>query len=305
MTGSAADLPAPILVVAGPGVPGQTLAAALGRNPQAWGMPETTLELVAVTDGYLREMAGLRQVQMHGLLRGLSQLIAGEQTMDSVDMARRWLSRRAHLPTERVAREIAGLIPPRRMVRPVTAALFDPAAPERLAATFPQARLVRLHRHPQSHGRAVMDRLGGAAAVILGARAPEDDSIVDPQELWLMAETGADLLCAAFPETATITLRTEDLMADPATVLADLAARLGLPADAAAVAAMQRPEASPFAGPGPFGAHLDGEIAAFAAVGPDDSPRAEESLEAAPTWRADGAGLRPEITARARAIGYR
>ncbi len=300
----------PIFVLAGPGMPGQTVAAALGRNPAAWDLPGCNLELAALTDQYLREMSGLRAGQMHGLLRALALLLGGEQTLASVAMARRWLARRMHLSTGAVARELAGLVAPRRMVMPVTAALFDPGARDRLLATFPDAHFVHLQMHPRHQGAALMAQAGGAAALLLGASVRADDAspIPDPQEVWLMAEDGMAAIGDAVPAERMQSLRLEDLLARPDHVLGRLARALGLPDDAVAVARMARPEDSPFAGPGPFGAHLGGDITDVdtlrQAIATRLHPMRVTALTGPVPWHPGSSGFRPEVIASARALGY-
>ena len=159
--------PPPILVLAAPGVPGQTLAAALGRNPAAYDLPELNLELMPSIDVLQREMTGIRASQLHGLLRALAQLLAGEQTVAAVDMANRWLLRRTYLPTSAVAQELAIRIAPRRLVAPVTAAIFDRSSLRRLRATFPEAIFVHLHLHPHVYGRLLLAGTAGQAALQL------------------------------------------------------------------------------------------------------------------------------------------
>ncbi len=161
--------PAPILVLSGPGMPGATLAAALGRNPGAFGLPALNLALEPTIDRYLDSLSGLRAGQMHGLLRLLALRLGGEQTIAAVAMARRWLMLRTHLPTDRILHEIAALFAPRRIVLPVTAELFDPGAAERLAATWDDAILVQTCIRPHNHATLLMAEAGGAAAILLGA----------------------------------------------------------------------------------------------------------------------------------------
>lgn len=311
------DPVSPVLVVAAPGIPGATLAAALGRNPAACDLPELNLELSQMLDSLLREAQGLAAVRLHGLLRALAQLLAGEQSMDAVDMARRWLMRRIHLPTATVAREIAAVLAPRRMIRPVSAALFDPGAMERLPATFPQADIVVVQMHPRHHGARVMAQAGGAAAILYGAR---DDSVTppvtDPQMLWLMAETALDGLRATIPPARLHAVQVEALARDPAATLAGLARALRLEDSPDSVARMCHPEASPFAGPGPFGAHLAGDILGIAelrcaVLQLQMAHSREAALEASLAslagplpWRADAAPLCAEVRARAQAMGY-
>ncbi|MDP3340271.1 hypothetical protein [Frigidibacter sp.] len=297
--------PPPVFVLAAPGVPGQTLVAALGRNPGAYDLPECNLELSGTVDNLLREMTGMRQGQLHGLLRSLSHLLVGEQSMASVEMARRWLTRHMHLPTGAVAQRLAAMIAPRRMVAPVTSALFEPGGTERLLATFPDADFVHLQMHPVAQGRAVMGQSGGAAAMLMGA---VDDSVSPPmpdaQELWAMAEAGVAVFRAGVAPSRFHALRVEDLAAGPALALAGLAGALALPADAAAVARMLRPEDSAFAGPGPFGAHLAGDVLDLAALRAAVPAAGAVSLKGPLPWRPDGGGLRPALRDQAMAMGY-
>lgn len=291
-------------MLAAPGAPGATLAAALGRNPAAQDLPELALPLVGSVHALLADMTGLRGGQMHGLLRALSHLLAGEQTMAGIEMARRWLFARRHLDTADIAQDLARRIAPRVMVAPAGGVLFDPGAAARLIATFPQARLVHLQIHPCHHGQAVMAQAGGALAVLAGA---QDDSVIpplpDPPALWLMAEEAMDALAARMAPAQPVTLRSEDLLADPAPALAALARALGLPAGPAALAAMLHPERSVFAGPGPWGAHLAGDIRPWARLAATMGP-ATAPLTGRQPWRDDGQPLPVPVRARAAAQGY-
>lgn len=310
MASDPVPVPPPILVLAGPAVPGATLAAALGRNPAAFGVPALNLELAPMLDQWLESLSGLRAGQTHGLLRTLALLLGGEQTIPAVAMARRWLMRRMHLPTADIARDIAALVAPRRLVMPVTAGLFDPAARERLAETWPDADLLNLRAHPLHHAGLLLAEAGGAAALLLGAvEDPSGEEQAaprpDPEALWLMTEDAV----AGFPAPGPIrALRLEDLAAAPAEELARLARDLGLPADAAAIDAMTRPDLSPFAGPGPFGAHVAPPVPGF----PDlrrtlaraRGPQGITALSVPLPWRADARSFRPEVVDRARMLGY-
>jgi hypothetical protein len=302
--------PPPILVLAGPGVPGATLAAALGRNPAAFGLPALNLELEPMLDNWFATLSGLRAGQTHGLLRTLALVLGGEQSILAVAMARRWLMRRMHLPTAHVSHEIAALLAPRRMVLPVTAGLFYPAARERLAETWPGADVLQLRLHPLHHAGLLLADSGGAAALLLGAAetAPGMAPAPDPETLWMMTEDALAAFAADWPGPGVRTLRLEDLLAAPAEDLARLAAGLGLPADAAAVAAMCRPESAPLAGPGPFGAHAAPGIRSFAdlrqALAAARGPGGLTGLTVPLPWRADARSFRPELRDRARALGY-
>ena len=298
------SFPPPVFVLGAPTVPAQTLAAALGAGPASAALPELNLELMTTVDVFQREMTGIRTPQTHGLLRALSHLLAGEQTAPGIEMARRWLTRRAYMTTGMVAHEIAAHVAPRRMVVPVTAAIFDRPSLRRLSQTFPQAAFVHLTVHPLAYGRQLLaDPIGPAALQLSGALDESlDPPLPDPQELWLMTETAAEAFLADLPPERAICQRLEDLLADPKAALAALAGRLDLPADAQSVAAMMRPEGSVFAGVGPMGAHLPGTIrslADHAAALP-----APEDLSTPLPWRPDGAPLRDAVRDRAVALGY-
>lgn len=297
----------PVLVLAAPGLPVQTLAASLGRHPDAFYLPETNLALFEMMDQYQHELTGLRGAQAHGLLRGLAQLLAGEQSLAAVEMARRWIMRRSYMTTAMAAQEIVARIAPWRLVTPVVSAIFDPGALRRLVAAFPQATWVHLQVHPHSYGAMISGQLAGEVALALsGAVDPEaDPPIPDPQDLWLMVEEALAPVLAARPASQVFPVRLEALLDDPAGTLGGLAGDLGLRRadDAAIRAAMADPGGSPFAGPGPLGAPLSGAIGnweALAAVRPTASP----DLLAPLPWRPDAAVARAAVRARAAAMGY-
>lgn len=297
--------PPPIFVLAPPGMQGETVAAVLARNPACFGLPECNLELAGNLDALMREMTGMRSAQLHGLMRGLSHLLGGEQSVAGVEMARRWLSRHLHLSTAAVWHLIAARVAPRRLVTPLTTTLFEPGSTGRLVTAFPQAHFVHLEMHPRSHGQAVMAQYDGTAAQILGAKDETvEPALADPQELWLMAEEGVEELAALIPPGQMHPLRLEDLAHDTARTIRALARELGLPQDRAALAAMAQPELSPFRGPGPFGAHLSGDILSLAELARTVPTVDGLSLTGWMPWRPDGMGLRAELRQRATAMGY-
>lgn len=299
-------LPAPIFILAPPGTPGETVAAMFGQHPECWAMPEINLELSPNLDALMREMVGVRSSQMHGLLRSLSQLLIGEQTISGVDAARRWLSRHAYLPTSAIWHQLARKVAPRHLVAPVTATLFESGSLARLVKAFPHARYVALKMHPKSHGTAVMAQNGGAAAWLLGAVDETVQPLLpEPSDIWTMAEAGVDELAGLVPDGRVLPLRVEDLVHDTGPTLTSLLAELGLDASAASIAAMQHPEASPFRGPGPFGANRGGDIQTLAALRSVLPALDALSLEGHAPWRPDGMPLEQDLRKRAAGFGYR
>lgn len=299
--------PPPVFVLAPPGLPGQTLAAALGFGPITYGLPELNLEQMESVDVLQREMIGIRAPQLHGLMRALAALYGGEQSAATIEMAGRWMQRRSHMATGDVAREIVAHIAPRRMVAPVTATIFDKGSLDRLHRNFPGATYLHLHMHPHTYGRLMTQDVSGQVAVQMSGAVDEttEPPTPDPQKLWLMAETAMAAYLERIPEPLSIALQVEALLADPEATLRDLATKLGLPSDNAAMAAMLTPERSVFAGPGPMGAHMAGTIRSFADHAAQLPDPKEARLTGAVPWRPDGVSLSQEVRTRAAALGYR
>lgn len=302
------SFPPPVLILTPPGLPGQTLAAALGQGPTGYDLPELNLEQAASVDQLQRDLIGFRGPQILGLMRAIAQLYGGEQTGTSVEMARRWLNSRAYLPTTHLGREIAARIAPRRLIAPVTSALFDRLNLKQLIAIFPDAIHVQLTIHPVIYGKLLsrMD-LGEAMLSLLGAiDETVEPAEPDPQKLWLMAQTALDEVAEQVPGDRLLRQDAAELVADPPGSLARLADALAMPADTGALKAMQHPEASVFAGPGPLGAPVAGNIRSFDRLARDFSDAGGPApLDAPVPWRPDGTGLGPELRARAQALGYR
>lgn len=301
------QFPPPVFVLAAPGMPGQTLAAALGRNPAAYDLPELNLELMETVDSLQRELSWIRGAQIQGLLRALAQVLAGEQTGPAIEMARRWLTRRGYLSTGAVAAELAARIAPWRIVAPVTAAIFDRISLRRLRQSFPGAVYIHLHLHPHVYGRLITGQLAGEIALQLVGAVDESATppIPDPQDLWLTAETAIADFLADLPEEQVIAQPLAPLARDPGPCLEALATRLGLPADAAACARMLAPELSDFAGPGPMGAPLPGNIESLADLAETLPDTDGASLQVPLPWRPDNAAFRDAVRDRAGALGYR
>lgn len=276
----------------------------LGRNPGAYGVPETNLALFDTMDVMLRELTGLRGTQLHGVIRTLAQLLSGEQTHASVEMAWRWVLNHLHWPTGWTRDFIGARIAPLRMVERNTSALFDVDAATRLADQVAQADFVHITRHPRSHGNAIMADGHGAAAALLGSYDTSvQPEMLDPQFLWVRAERAIDGFLAQIPDARVHRLRAEDLLDDPDATLTTLCTALDLPTDTDALTRMRHPEAGPFARPGPIGAHL-GDFPDFLRNPhmPSADPLAQ--LAGRLEWRDDGSPFLPETLNLARARGY-
>jgi hypothetical protein len=196
-------------------------------------------------------------------------------------------------------------VAPQRAVLPATALLFDGMAMRRLIAALPEARFVVLRAHPRIFGRlALTDQAGRIALQLTGALDESfEPALPEPQHLWLRTEEALEKSLGGLPEARVVDLRAEALLRDPEAALRDLARRLKLKWNKAAVARMLAPEASVYAGAGPMGAHADGQIRPFAALAEALPGPEEETLEGPLPWRPDDAGFTEALRRRAAALG--
>lgn len=292
-----------IVVVSAPFSYGDHLAAMLGQNPTAYAVPETNLALSDTLDMHLRELVGLRGSQMHGLIRALSHLLSGEQTIASGGMAWRWIFARLSWPTSWVRDFLTGTIAPMRMVEKNTSVLFDSLAADRLMRQCVDADFVHVTRHPFHQGLATMQD-GEATAAILGSYDDSGETeVLDPQYLWVRAERAADGLLKDLDKDRVHRLRSEDLWSNTRASLQGLCERLGLATHYESIDAMLRPEQCPFSGPGPAGMQLGAEVP-FLRSPHVPAPDPPAGLDAQLPWRSDGKGFHPDTIALARRRGY-
>lgn len=281
------------------------LSAMLGQHPETYAAPELNLFLTEELSELSLLLEGPRQFQVHGLLRAVAQLYAGEQTLESIAMAKRWIACRYHCSTGEVYRWLCDQVSPLRIVEPNSAYTASAAVLERAHRAFPSARFVHLVSHPRSQGEAVMDIADGALAIHEGAiDHTVHPPIPDPQYAWLRSNANVVSFFERLGDDQKLVLRWEDVRARPHQALKRLCAWLELPWSRAVDRRMLSPEQSSYAGFGPYGAHL-GHDPPFLR-----SPRfirevlPRLSCQGSLPWRPDGKGFIPDVTALARRLGY-
>jgi hypothetical protein len=80
--------PPPLFILGSPRSFTSLLCAMLGQHPQAYGVPELNLFAGETVGDLLDQMKGIRQFQMHGLLRTVAELYAHEQNLVAVEILR-------------------------------------------------------------------------------------------------------------------------------------------------------------------------------------------------------------------------
>ncbi|EIC22242.1 sulfotransferase [Thiorhodovibrio frisius] len=297
-------------VLSSPNSGGSRFVAMLGQHTDCYG--PLSLNLMA-TERLVDLLDTLPSGGLHGLLRTVAQLYAGEQTLETIDMAKRWLYRRAHHKTAEVLREIMNRVAPRVLVE--FSSLYSDTdlvtSLERIYSAFPDARYLHLTCHPVSQGSAWL-RDSDALARLHQLRSLDDQAttpIPDPQIDWYRRNRSILDFLGRIPKKNRHHLRIEDLGSDARTSLARLSAWLGIAWNEQQFESMLHPDNSVFACPGPFGAEggAEAEFIAQPAFVPENLTNlfpAAPSLEQRLPWRPDGSRLRTETIDLAGLFGY-
>ncbi len=327
---AAPDLPPPVLILASREAGGSLLAALLGAHPGFAEAPH--LNVLAFEEAWQmpRYCAIPRDSGLHGLLRFLGWHLLGEQSVQSVQAAQRWLQRRLGAPMAELHLDLRRLVAPRALVDYSPLVAQNGAAMARAAAAAAEARIVHLTRDPLAQGAAMClpvwqtmmtsldfwDRRGRLQPVMDAYEVGEQlidwsaaPPVFDPQFAWHRTQRAARRLLADMPPGRARHLRREDLSDRPEEVLRDLLDWLGVESSAEVVRAMVEAPASPFASPGPYHAPfgMDFEMIGRAPgeVLREGGPSlARHPREAALPWRGDGEPLLDAVVALGQELGY-
>lgn len=276
----------------------------LGQHPELYATPE----LGAFVADRLADLGDRLPEGRHGLLRTLAQLYTGEQTLESIDTARRWLGRRATWTPEALYQEICRRIAPLILVDRCIH-YTDPQRPallQRLAAAHPDAGYIHLVRHPFAQCRSwLQDPQAIQQLARLGSLDPAaDPGTIDPQFDWLRRHAGILAFLQDVPEQHRYRLLAEDLLETPADSLRGLCRWRGIDCSLPTLEAMLHPEHSPYSRPGPYGAEFGFSRTFLQAPGYRHASRPPLSLRQSLPWRQDGKGFVPEVIELAQRLGY-
>jgi sulfotransferase family protein len=293
----------PVLILAAPHSLSSLLSAALGQHPEAYATPGLHLHRAPTVGESIANARMEEPGQVHSLLRTIAHLYSSEQTVESVEMARRWLRRRERLPSVHVYREICQKAAPRLLVERCPIQTGATTILRSMGAAFPGARFIYLVRHPFAQGKAALSDLQSAKKLIRdhrenNAQSPE----LDPQFAWFETQIAILEFLDTIPKENQWHLRVEDLVTEASTVLSDLCSWLGLAWSSDILRAMLAFENSPFYGPGPFNAP-SGYDPILRTLSPWAPLPTEPPLESELPWRKK-IGLAPQALELAQALGY-
>lgn len=296
--------PAPIFLLAPPRSFTSVVCSIVGQHPELFDSPELNLFRVPTMSRFI----ALRRLHM-GVNRFVAQLYAGEQTIESVVMARNWVLARRDRTTAEVHRELCAKIAPRALVQKSPRYQRRLAHMEAVLAAFPNARFIHLLRHPRGMCQSYLDLydpsaqlLGCADVGALDRSGPQP--VADPQILWHDYNLRILHFRQRVDPSRWLQIRGEDFLADIDDHLKALCVWLGVSDSPDAIAAMKRPEESPFACFGPVNALFGNDPKFLREPHLRPYTRRAQSLEGPLPWRPDGASFHPRVVEMAHTFGY-
>lgn len=300
-------IPQPLFILGSPRSFTSLICAMLGQHPQAYGVPELNL-FVADTLGQMWEWMIKNHhmgLGLHGLLRTVAHLYTGEQTLQSVHSALRWLVRRIPYTTAEVYLELCEKVAPLRIIDKSPVYSFNPATLTRIRQAFPEAYYLHLVRHPRTQGESVMKLNAGMIASALNSYDySASPPVLDPQILWYAMQRNILTFLDDVPPHRRMLLRGEDVLGNHAFHLEKICEWLGMSTEPDALEAMLHPEQAFFAFPGPWGANAGVDVNFM--INPYFKPKhiRPSTMKGPLPWRSDGKGFHEDVTALAEKLGY-
>jgi hypothetical protein len=315
--------PQPFFILASPRSFTSLTCGMLGQHPDLFGVPELNLFYTDTIKNYLQIFKDEGQLRKtHGLHRVIAQLYTGEQTIESIQLAHRWLINRSHCTTGEIYWELCEKVRILRIVDKSPAYSLFSESLIRIRETFPEAYFLHLVRHPRAQGESVMNlvpdlRYGKNA--VKGIFGPpkkmnptminsldiyQEKPILDYQFLWYRMQTKIMEFMKTIAPERQMFLRGEDVLGDPRHYFKLISDWLGISWSEEAYEAMLHPEDSPFSSPGPWGAQFGNDPNFM--KNPVFRPRNIKipKLEGPLPWRSDGKGFSPKVMDLARELGY-
>ena len=215
----------------------------LGQHPQAYGLPEVNLSHGETLGEMFNSILNQRTVGTAGLLRALAELHEGDQSEAAIQRAMAWVARHGDWTGRQVFDHLHDLIGTDRMfIDKSPRNSTDISYLRRLARDFPRANYLHLTRHPRSMCKSAMSLIKEFSS----GRA-----VIDPETRWLQMHTNnAEFMRELAPGQA-VRIKGEALLTEPQFYLRQICEWLDIDSGDAAIAAILRPEESPFAMVGP------------------------------------------------------
>ena len=296
----------PLFLLAAPRCFTSVSASILGAHPSAYSVPELNLLIVDCLQDFIEQQTDVYYMQQHGILRAIAELCAGEQTLDSIAMAQRWLFRRLRSSTGDIYREICEMIYPLTLVDKSPAYSVSLSRLNRIKANFPDAYYLHITRHPVNMNKSMHGLRSGylmaALADSIDYSLPQE--IVDPQFLWFNCNANIVEFFRDIPSSQRLAIKGEDILNDREKSLELICNWLDWDFSPSSYSSMLHPERSVYARFGPLGAELGNDPNFLASPSLKDARVSVAALSSDLDWIQPSRKLYPHVQSLARTLGY-
>lgn len=303
----------PLFILAPPRSFTSLVNAMIGQHPSLLGLPELNLFLTDTMKEFWvgKGKDGNRKspywpIMRHGLLRTIAHLYGGEQTIEGIAMAFRWIMVRREMSTGDIYKTICRKVSPLIPVDKSPAYIGQIQNLKRLHKCFPNARFIHLIRHPRGQCESVLNAKGGILMLMMAGSVDMtgDEPVIDPQLAWYNGHIQIMNFLDTVPSGQWKRIIAEDLVVDADKGLTEICKWLKLKAGKHELREMKHPENSPFASVGPFNARLGNDINFLRSPALRPVRVKKYDLEEPLPWRPDNKPFDPKVIELARAYGY-
>lgn len=274
--------------------------AMLGQHPAMYGLPELNLFIADTLAGVANTLQLVRPQSLHGLLRAVAQVEYQGQTVETVEQARAWLRARGHWNAQLFFEHLGSRLGWPILIDKSPSTVLQEAHLQRLRRAFPEARFLHLVRHPRATSRSIHEIRQKSPLKRFRANAEPP-----PEQLWLQTNEHILRFTERLPVGQTMLIQGEQLLSAPELYLTQIADWLEISSDAASLAAMLHPEASPYSCIGPPNAPFGNDPNFLRNPCYIKRPIPSQRLEGPLEWQTDlKAGFPIKILWFSRRLGY-
>lgn len=273
------------------------VSSMLGQHPGLYCLPEVNPFIAPTLGESVALLELVRRRTLDGLYRAVAELEFGSQTESAVRKAQDWVARHRGWTAIELMAHLGAGVAPRRLIEKSPSTVLTPERLDAAMRLFPDAQFLHLYRHPVATTSSIA-KITGAGQSGGGSRGR------DPEEAWY--GTNAAIIGAGMrlPEGRFMSARGEDILSDPDSFLTQICAWLGLETTAEDLAAMRRPEESPFAKVGPPSAPFGNDPNFLRNPAYVRREIHQKPLASVLDWAPGQRRLRPQTVALSQLMGY-
>lgn len=268
--------------------------------------PELNLFQSASLNDFIELNHGLMASNVHGLLRLVAEIYTGEQTIDSIETASRWIEQRLSLSSTSTYHELAAKVYPLTFVEKNVRYGESPHYLKRILTAFPNAIFIHLVRHPLSVCASACHTREGRIRLALRNsfdRSQISAPVLDPQILWHRINTNITDFLSDLPVSQKLTIKAEDFYSSEDEVIAKIGPVFSLMPKTPNQNVI-RHLLTDFDNLGPFGAELGGSREFLQAPSRDYDASISHDHRTPLTLRSDQSSLFPHVIELAASYGY-